>query len=327
MAEKLRVSEERHRTVIENLGEGIGHVNPNEEFTFANPAAEEIFGLPPGGLLGRSLRELTPADQFDRIREQTGKRRVGETSAYDVIIRRSDGEARHLLVTAVPQFDHEGKFTGTFGVFRDITERRRAQEALRHSESSLQAILRSTADGLLAVNTENQVMLANERFAEMWRIPAEMLTARDDAALLRHVLEQLVEPQSFLRKVQELYCSEEESFDTLHFKDGRVFERLSRPLLEGGKPCGRVWSFRDVTERKLAETERERLIGELRQTLAEVKTLGGLLPICAGCKKIRDDTGYWNQVEVYIQRHTDAKFSHGMCPECIKAYYPELGTS
>ena len=70
-----------------------------------------------------------------------------------------------------------------------------------------------------------------------------------------------------------------------------------------------------------------RLLVEPRETLAEVKILGGLLPICAGCKKIRDDQGYWNQVEVYIQKHTNAKFTHGMCPVCIKKYYPGLNQS
>ena len=78
----------------------------------------------------------------------------------------------------------------------------------------------------------------------------------------------------------------------------------------------------DITERKQAETERERLVVELQGALARVKSLSGLLPICAGCKKIRDDKGYWNQVEGYIQKHTEATFSHGMCPDCMKKFYP-----
>ncbi len=80
----------------------------------------------------------------------------------------------------------------------------------------------------------------------------------------------------------------------------------------------------DVTARKLAELERERLIAELRGALAKIKTLGGLLPICAWCKKIRDDQGYWSQVEEYIQQHSDAEFTHGMCPDCQKRLEDEL---
>ena len=77
-------------------------------------------------------------------------------------------------------------------------------------------------------------------------------------------------------------------------------------------------------ERIRAEQEREKLIGELKTALAEVKTLSGLIPICAGCKKIRDGQDYWHQVESYIAKHTDATFTHGFCPECIKKYFPDL---
>ena len=79
----------------------------------------------------------------------------------------------------------------------------------------------------------------------------------------------------------------------------------------------------DVTERKRAATERERLITELRNALAEVTRLSGLLPICANCKKIRDDKGYWTQVEAYLGQRANVSFSHGICPECIKMLYPD----
>jgi PAS domain-containing protein len=86
----------------------------------------------------------------------------------------------------------------------------------------------------------------------------------------------------------------------------------------------RAWGVqRDITERKRAAMERERLITELRHALAEVKTLSGLLPICANCKKIRDDKGYWTQVDAYFKRRADISFSHGICPECLRTLYPE----
>ena len=79
----------------------------------------------------------------------------------------------------------------------------------------------------------------------------------------------------------------------------------------------------EILWRKKAEEEREKLIRELRQALAEVKALSGLLPICASCKKIRDDKGYWNQIEVYIRDHSEAEFSHSFCPDCAKKLYSE----
>lgn len=80
----------------------------------------------------------------------------------------------------------------------------------------------------------------------------------------------------------------------------------------------------DISRRKRIEAEREVLIGELQAALEKVKQLSGLLPICASCKKIKDDNGYWNQIESYIRDHSEAEFSHGICPDCAKKLYPEL---
>ncbi|MFZ5775307.1 MAG: hypothetical protein ACOY3Z_07470 [Thermodesulfobacteriota bacterium] len=80
----------------------------------------------------------------------------------------------------------------------------------------------------------------------------------------------------------------------------------------------------EVEERRRTEDEKEALIGELRRALQEVKVLSGFLPICASCKKIRDDQGYWNQIEEYIGRHSQAQFSHGICPDCAERLYPDL---
>jgi len=90
-----------------------------------------------------------------------------------------------------------------------------------------------------------------------------------------------------------------------------------------GKPVLQA-VVRNITARRQTEAKCDRLIQDLRGALAKVKSLSGLLTICAGCKKIRDDGGYWKQVEGYIQEHSEARFSHGMCPDCIKKYYPEL---
>ncbi|MDI6804685.1 MAG: hypothetical protein QME58_12720 [Bacteroidota bacterium] len=89
--------------------------------------------------------------------------------------------------------------------------------------------------------------------------------------------------------------------------------------------------YRDVTEQKNYKKEREELIRELQEDLKNIKTLNGLLPIYSSCKKIRDDKGYWNKVEQYISQHTDASFTHGICPDCIDELYPgysiKLGNS
>jgi len=99
---------------------------------------------------------------------------------------------------------------------------------------------------------------------------------------------------------------------------------LARHQCELLRMFGSVLGY--LCTRKRIVMERENLIGELQDALASIKTLRGLLPICAGCKRIRDDKGYWNQIEVYVRDHSDADFSHGFCPECIEKLYPELGS-
>ncbi len=103
--------------------------------------------------------------------------------------------------------------------------------------------------------------------------------------------------------------------------DGRLYDVRAVPV---GATAARVLVLHDITERQRWEDEQSRLIGELQGALGDVKTLTGLLPICAGCKKIRDGQGAWHQLEVYIRDRTGAEFSHGMCPACSAQWYPDL---
>jgi PAS domain S-box-containing protein len=145
---------------------------------------------------------------------------------------------------------------------RELTERKKSDEALQKGERLLRATINATADGILVVDAKGQVSHSNARFAQLWRIPDELVNTRDHDKLLDHALEQLEDPQSFLSKVQELYGSSKQDLDTLFFKDGRVFERFSSPLLQNKKVVGRVWSFRDITDRKLAEDALKKAKGQ-----------------------------------------------------------------
>lgn len=98
---------------------------------------------------------------------------------------------------------------------------------------------------------------------------------------------------------------------------GRIVERDAE-----GRPVRAMGTHMDITRRKEAELDREELIGKLETALAEIKTLRGIIPICAYCKKIRDDQGYWNQLETYIKQHSEAVFSHGICPQCLEVVCP-----
>jgi two-component system cell cycle sensor histidine kinase/response regulator CckA len=137
---------------------------------------------------------------------------------------------------------------------RGVPERDAAEQQLRETLSLLSATLESTTDGILVVDRDGHVTSFNRKFAQLWRVPDELLGARDDERLIAYVLEQLADPDGFVAKIRELYGRPEaSSFDVLMFTDGRVYERYSQPQMIAGQPVGRVWSFRDVTERRRAE--------------------------------------------------------------------------
>ncbi|MFO8053641.1 MAG: GAF domain-containing protein [Bacteroidales bacterium] len=110
-------------------------------------------------------------------------------------------------------------------------------------------------------------------------------------------------------------ANKETNFDDNDAKMATGFGELAAIALQNS---------RNLEQRKEAEKQREKVIEDLKTALSEVKRLSGLLPICMHCKKVRDDQGYWNQIEAYIQQHSDAQFSHSICKECAEKYYPEF---
>ena len=221
-------------------------------FAFHSPRTD-LLAVPVASFLGKTIPEIMPPDVaaicMAALQEA---HETGRSSGRQYVLSVPSGRLWfELSVSRLPV--PEGDVPRFIVVSRDITERKRAEEALRESEARLQCILGATADGILAVGRDGRVLLANPRFAQLWRIPPEMLEAHDDDALLAHVVGQLNHPEAFIQRVRLVYESDEETTDTITFKDGRVFERYSAPLRVGGVNAGRVWSFHDVTERTRAE--------------------------------------------------------------------------
>jgi len=125
--------------------------------------------------------------------------------------------------------------------------------------------------------------------------------------------------------------SKDQVIGVLHFRSTKPNAYTDQDLKLGDRVgnqiAGAIASAHLYAERNKAYEEREKLIHQLQDALASIKTLHGLLPICASCKKIRDDKGYWNQIESYVRDHSEAEFSHGICPECMKKLYPDFDDS
>lgn len=204
-------------------------------------------------LLGARASDLAHPGDRPEARERWELLASGREGslAWEDRVRRKDGAFLRLQWNAAVCIEEKVLYVSA----RDVTERREAEWKLRKSLAVLKATLESTADGILVVGRDGKMLSFNCQFARMWRLPNEILAARDDGRALAHVLVQLKDPDGFLDKVKKLYAHpEQESSDVLEFKDGRVFERYSKPMLAGeADVIGRVWSFRDATERRRAE--------------------------------------------------------------------------
>jgi len=155
----------------------------------------------------------------------------------------------------VVERDAQGRPLRVCGTLLDITDRKRTEESLRYQRVLLESQSEASIDGILVVSPEDMIVSHNRRFAEMWTIPREPLAARVDSTVLALVVDQVICPEEFLARVRYLYeHRDEESRDEIFLKDGRVFDRYSSPIRDvDGTYYGRVWFFRDITNRKRAE--------------------------------------------------------------------------
>jgi len=204
-----------------------------------------------------------------------------------------------------------------------IMARRRAEAALSSSEAYFRSLIENASDIITIVDDDGSVRYISPSLERVTGLKTSEVTGKnifeyvhpDDETAAKDVFTHVIQnPGGVLSS--ELRMRHDGS-------SWHVFEIIARNLLQNEAVKGIVVNSHDITLRKEAEREREKLILELRQALSEVKTLSGMLPICAWCKKIRNDKGYWEQVEAYVGKHSNAQFSHGICPECLKKQYPE----
>ena len=241
------------RDLVGNLREGVYISTHEGRLVDANPAFLEIVGVPSIEALSRySVYDLL-VDPAQRASELELLDRDGAVREFEFLIRRPDGQVRTVLDACHAVTDPATGERLFHGILVDISDRKADEGRLERWFSLLRATLESTADGILVVDHGGKIVSFNRKFAEMWHVPSDLLAAGDDRRVLAHVQAQLKHPLAFMQKVDELYADPEAtSFDVVEFKDGRVFERFSQPQRIGGASVGRVWSFRDVTQRERA---------------------------------------------------------------------------
>ncbi|MCX6555550.1 MAG: PAS domain S-box protein [Candidatus Aminicenantes bacterium] len=210
----LNQSENRYRLLIENQGEGIGLVNTEDRFIFANPAADELFGMEPGKLTGRTLQEFVSAADFEKIRNKTTARSDIGKESYELKIIRPDGGERILHVTVTPRIDESGQFSGVFGIFSDISDRKHDEEKIRKMLAEKELLLKEVHH-----RVKNNMMV----IGSLLQIQAQRVNDQKTITILQ-------ESQNRIHAMMTIYEKLYRATDLTHIGLGEYFSELAGSL-------------------------------------------------------------------------------------------------
>jgi PAS domain S-box-containing protein len=272
--EALRVSEERFFKAFRSSPDSITITGlADGRIVEANQGFERLTGYRVQDAIGKTAIELQvwPKPE-DRSRMTDMLESDGRVRDFELTYRHKSGEFRQALMSA--EIIEVSGQRCIVVVARDVTEQKQTDRELRQTLSVLTATLESTADGIVVVDTTGKLLRHNQRLADMWRIPRSSLENADRNEILDHVKDQLIDPEGFIDRANELHAHPDmEAVDLLDLEDGRIFERYSHPMRVGDKIVGRVASYRDVTARKRAETDLRASRQRLRNLVARLQAI------------------------------------------------------
>jgi PAS domain S-box-containing protein len=296
-------------------------------FQDVNTAFLDLMGYQREEVIGRTARELgvwAQPEQRAQVVQALSERE--SVRSMELAFRTKSGAVLETLAS-MELIEVAGEHC-ILTITQDITELKRIEAARREAESRFRTLVEQlpAITYLATLDEASSTLYTSPQIESILGFPQAEWMADPDRWLTQ------VHPDDRARVLDDLArtrlnCGPAVSEYRMLTRDGRVvwfYDRATVVYDDAGQGRYVQGVMFEITERKQAEVERERLIGELREALANIKTLRGLVPICASCKKIRDDQGYWNLLETYISAHSEAEFSHGMCPECVGKLYPDL---
>lgn len=294
--QKLQESESKYRAIFQDSADATWLMDENQFFD-CNSAALKMFGYQPG-VIPSHPAEMSPPNQADGTPSRDAANfRIGlafknGSERFEWLHQRMDGSIfpTDVHLTAV-------KLRGQpalLGIIRDITEQKQTEESLLLKNALLEAQAESTIDGILAVDEDDHIILANKQFGLNFGIPDELLDAGDDSAVREVVIEKVEDPRAFIERVNYLNNNRnEKATDELRFKNGQVFERYSAPLVDSRSQYrGRIWYFRDVTERRRTEDMLRRLSSVVEQSPVSVVIVNLRGDITYVNRKFTETSGY-----------------------------------
>lgn len=305
----LKGAKKDFKSLFKDSRDALFIASRNGEIIDVNQAGLDMFGIKRKHAIGKNVRDFYyKIEKPDQLWQELQEK--GSVKDFEKALKKKDGTQIYCLVSAKVRKDKKGDIIGIQGIIHDITARKKIEEMLTKERNFISAILETTGALVVLLDLNGRFVRINKSF--------EGLTGYTIMDLVgKPIWDKLLVPD-----------------DSKEFKE--VFNRIiagDYPLEYQGKMVTGygnqrtvVWSMTALTGlgKKIEYIVASGIdITELQDALSEVKTLSGLIPICANCKKIRDDRGYWNRLEDYIKKHSEANFSHGICPDCLKELYPD----
>jgi PAS domain S-box-containing protein len=318
-----------HEAILNSMSDAVYVVDRDMDILYSNPAAERLTGFTSQEAVGQVCHDIF-CERSELCSGKCPPKRVMREQApvlhKDAETRTKSGEMRQTQISISP-FYEKGECVGAVMIIKDITDLKVAEEKIRKQNTFLTAVIDALPHPFTVIDAETyQLKLANYA-AYPGKLP-ENITCHQLSHHRDAPCSGSEHPCPFDKVketgqpviVEHVHCGADGKCRDVEVHGFPIFD-------DSGKLSLIIEYCIDISERKQATVEREKLIVDLQKAVDDVKTLQGMLPMCAGCKKIRDDKGYWNTIESYLCEHTDAEFTHGLCPDCITRLYPDYANS
>jgi PAS domain S-box-containing protein len=325
--QRLIESRSQLKVLVDTIPDLIWLKDPDGIYLGCNPTFEGFFGAKEAAIVGNTDYDFVDRELGDFFRAHDRKAMgMKQPSINEEWLTFADDGYHGLFETIkTPMNTSDGRLVGVLGIARDITKRKKAEKALQESDRRYKSAQRMGKVGNWEFDLNTGSFWGSTEAKRIYGFDpeADHFTTDDvencipDRERVHQALLDLIEngtPYDVEFEIRPVSGPEKKFI--------RSIAEVIRD--ESGIPKKVAGVIQDITQNKLADQKLRSIIEDLQKALAEVKKLSGLLPICMHCKKIRDDKGYWKQMEEYLSKHSEAQFSHSICRECAEKYYPQM---